>query len=174
MVIAAPTDRWLALPALWRQNRLRMASLAQKITAPDVQTKVIDDCVQLIDTEVAGKRGLSGAAVKTGYKVIKALKPTIIRDACSSLVPDFAAALQPMYEECGAADGGDDAGDKFAKHLSANPDRAADLMLSVTDERAGRAKNKTIKKTYDRMRGSAKNHVVEAVPNPARTLSKYC
>lgn len=151
-----------------------MATLAEKITAPDVQPKVIEACVSLIDDEVAAKRGLSGAAVKTGYKVIKALKPTMVRDAVTSLVPEFAGALQPMYDESGAADAGDAAGDKFAAALSANPDRAADLMLSVTDARASRANNKTIKKTYDRLRGSAKKHVAEAVPGLGRTLAKFC
>ncbi|MEM6993691.1 MAG: hypothetical protein AAF721_24470 [Myxococcota bacterium] len=151
-----------------------MATLVEKITAPDAKPKVIEACVQLIDSEVASKRGLSGAAVKAGYKVIKALKPSIIGDAVTNLVPDFATALQPMYEASGAADGGAGAGDKFADHLTKNPDQAADLMLSVTDAKAGRANNKTIKKTYDRLRGSAKKHVVDAVPGLAKTLSKFC
>lgn len=151
-----------------------MATLVEKITAPDVQPQVISACVQLIDTEVAGKRGFAGAALKAGYKVIKTLKPSIIDDAVTNLVPSFAEALQPMYAASGAAAGGDDAGKKFTAHLTGNPDEAADLMLSVTDGKVARADNKTIKKTYDRLRGGAKNHVVAAVPGLAKTLARFC
>ena len=145
-----------------------MPTLVEKITALDTHPKVIDACVTLIDEEVAGKKGLSGAAVKTGYKVIKALKPGMIKDVIENLVPDFARALEPMYVE---ANGN---GEVFAEKLKGNPDRAADLMLGVTDERASRAKNKTVKKTYERLRGGAKKHVVEAVPNLAKTLAPFC
>jgi len=151
-----------------------MATLVEKITAPDVQPKVIEDCLQLIESEVAGKRGLSGVAVKTGYKVIKAIKPGMIRDAVTGLLPEFATALEPMYVASGAADGGDGSGDKFARHLNADANGAADLMLGVTDAKAARAKNKTLQKTYSRLRGSAQKHVSDAVPGLAKTLCKYC
>ena len=145
-----------------------MPTLAEKITAPDTSPKVVEACVKLIDEEVAGKGGLSGAAVKAGYKVIKTLKPGMIKDVIENLMPDFARALEPIYVEAGG-DGG-----KFSDKLKSNPDRAADLMLGVTDERAARAKNKTIKKTYERLRGGAKTHVVQAVPNLAKTLAPFC
>lgn len=144
-----------------------MATLVDKITAPDTQPQVIEACVRLIDREVAGKGGLSGVAVKAGYKVIKTLKPSIIADAVANLVPDFAQALQPMYEASGG-------GEKFAAHLEANAEQAADLMLGVTDAKAARSTNNTIKKTYERLRKAAKKHVVEAVPGLGKTLSPFC
>lgn len=151
-----------------------MATLLEKITAPDAQPRVVEACLKLIEEEVSSKKGFSGAAVKTGYKVVKAIKPTMIRDAVVNLVPEFAKKLQPMYEASGASDGGDDAGTKFASHLSSNAEQAADAMLSVTDEKAARANNKTLKKTYERLRGSAKTHVIAAVPNIGKTLGKFC
>lgn len=148
-----------------------MASLRDKITAPDVHPDVIKASVALIEQEVASKRGFSGAAVKTGYKVVKALKPGLIPDAVTKLLPDFAEALQPMYERSGAADGS--GGDKFADYLVAHQAEAADALLSVTDAKAEAAKNKTIRKTYDRLRGSAKGHVEAAIPNLAKTLAPF-
>jgi hypothetical protein len=147
-----------------------MPTLRDKITAPDVHDQVIEASVELIEQEVASKRGLSGAAVKAGYKVVKALKPGLIRDVIDKLLPDFATALQPMYERSGAEDGG---GAKFTAYLVAHQTEAADALLSVTDDKASGAKNKTIKKTYERLRGGAKAHVEAAIPNLATTLGRF-
>lgn len=154
-------------------SALTMATLVEKITAPDVHPKVIEDCLQLIESEVASKRGISGTAVKAGYKVVKALKPGMIRNAVTKLLPDFANALQPMYDSSGASSAGDGSGQKFSDYLVANQDQAADALLSVTDAKAQGASNKTLKKTYDRLRGGAKAHVAAAVPGLARTLGPY-
>jgi hypothetical protein len=143
-----------------------MTTLRDKITAPDVHPQVIAASVELIEAEVASKRGLSGTAVKVGYKAVKALKPGLINDAVEKLLPDFATALEPMY----AASGG---GSAFEDYLVAHPTEAADALLSVTDAKAEGAKNKTIKKTYERLRGSAKGHVEAAIPNLAQTLGRF-
>ncbi|MCH9687360.1 MAG: hypothetical protein K0V04_38355 [Deltaproteobacteria bacterium] len=150
-----------------------MATLVDKITASEVHPQVIDGCMQLIETEVASKKGFSGAAVKTGYAVVKKLKPGMIKDAVTKLLPDFAVALEPLYVDSGAVDAGDGSGDVFCKFLTANQDRAADALLTVTDAKAQGAKNKTLKKTYDRLRGGAKTHVTAAIPNLAKTLGRY-
>lgn len=147
-----------------------MPTLVEKITAPDVHPKVIDDSVLLIEDEVASKRGLSGAAVKAGFAVVKKLKPGMIREVVGKLLPEFAEALQPMYEQSGAAEGG---GEKFRSYLMSNQDQAADALLAVTDRKAQGAKNKTLKKTYERLRGGARAHVSAAVPNLAKTLGRY-
>lgn len=144
-----------------------MPTLVEKITAPDVHPKVIDDCMQVIESEVASKRGLSGAAVKTGYAVVKKLKPGMVKEAVTKLLPEFAEALQPMYESSGGT------GEAFSAHLIDNQDAAADALLGVTDRKAQDAQNKTLKKTYERLRGGAKTHVAAAVPNLARTLGRY-
>lgn len=150
-----------------------MSTLVEKITAPDVYPKVIDDSVQLIETEVASKRGLSGTAVKAGFAVVKKLKPGMIRDVVQKLLPEFASALQPMYDKSGASDADAGSGDKFASYLTSHQDEAAEALLAVTDRKADGAKNKTLKKTYQRLRGGARAHVSAAVPNLAKTLGRY-
>ncbi len=150
-----------------------MATLVEKITASDVHPQVIDGCMQLIETEVASKRGFSGAAVKAGYAVVKKLKPGMIKDAVTKLLPDFATALEPMYVASGAPDAAADSGSTFSNYLTSHQDQAADALLTVTDAKAAGAKNKTLKKTYDRLRGGAKTHVTAAIPNLAKTLGRY-
>jgi hypothetical protein len=61
----------------------------------------------------------------------------------------------------------------FELQLRQNDERAAEALLSVTDRRARGAKNRTLKKTYDKLRGSAHQHVAAAVPGLARTLSPF-
>ncbi len=156
-----------------RFHRKAMATLVEKITAPAVHAQVIEGCLQLIESEVASKSGLSGVAVKTGYKVVKTLKPGMIQEAVTKLLPEFAAALQPMYEQSGASDAGEGSGKVFSDYLVGHQDQAADALLSVTDRKAGNAKNKTLQKTYERLRGGAKSHVSAAVPGLARTLGPF-
>lgn len=150
-----------------------MANLVEKITAPEVHPQVIEGCLQLIESEVASKSGLSGAAVKAGYKVVKTLKPGMIKDAVTKLLPEFAQALQPMYERSGAPEAGASSGQRFSDYLVGHQDEAADALLSVTDRKAQGAQNKTLQKTYERLRGGAKSHVTAAIPGLARTLGRY-
>ncbi|MCX4239788.1 DUF6918 family protein [Paraliomyxa miuraensis] len=150
-----------------------MATLVEKITDPSVHPQVVAGCLQLIESEVGSKSGLSGAAVKAGYKVVKTLKPGIIEDAVTKLLPEFATALQPMYERSGAPEAGERSGQVFSDHLVAHQEKAADALLGVTDRKAQGAKNQTLKKTYDRLRGSAKTHVTAAIPGLARTLGRF-
>lgn len=147
-----------------------MTSLAKKLTADDVRPQVVQACVQLVEAQVAAKRGLSGMAIKAGFKVIKALKPGMVADTVNTLLPEFASSLQEIYAKTA-----ENSGDKseFTSYLTGNSDEAADALLKVTDGRAERAKNRTIKKTYDRLRGTAKSNVREAVPGLARALEKF-
>lgn len=150
-----------------------MATLVEKITDPSVHPQVIQGCLQLIESEVGSKSGLSGAAVKAGYKVVKTLKPGMIEDVVVKLLPEFATALQPMYESSEATDAGERSGQVFSDYLVGHQEQAADALLGVTDRKAGNAKNKTLKKTYDRLRGGAKSHVSAAIPGLARTLGRF-
>ncbi|RMG97287.1 MAG: hypothetical protein D6705_09045 [Deltaproteobacteria bacterium] len=125
-------------------------------------------CEALLDKEVQATSGVSGMAVRSGYKVVRALRPGIVRELLTMLVPEFCRALEPMYAE--ARSRGGDVPAAFEAILRERPDAVAEALLSVTDARAERAKNKVLRKTYARLRGGAKQHVMAAVPNLARTL----
>jgi hypothetical protein len=151
-----------------RRRAMTTLTLVDKLTAPEVRPKVVTACVALVDREVAAKGGLSGMAIKAGYAVIKAIKPGFVAQVVESLLPDFAAAMEPMYTREGGA-----GADAFARYLEGHREEVADALLSVTDARAQRAKNATIKKTYDRLRGSARDNVAAAVPNLVETLRPF-
>jgi hypothetical protein len=146
-------------------------NLAEKLTAPEIRRDVVRACCDLVENEVANKSGISGLAIKAGYKVVKTLKPGMIPGAVDTLLPEFAAAMQPLYDK--SVQGDADGKTAFTKYLNDHADETADALLKVTDARAQKAKNATVKKTYDRLRGSARENVRAAVPGLARALAPF-
>ncbi len=131
---------------------------------------VIADVVKLIDNEVKNKSGLSGVALKGGYKVVKRLKGgRMISDAADGLLDPFAEALDPLYADYLQSDGYN----TFETYLSNHRDQATNALLSITDGKAERADNKVLKKTYAKLRGQAEKHVEEALPGTGRLIDKY-
>ncbi len=141
-------------------------ALSDKINDPAKKATVVADCCTLVDEEVATKGGISGLAVKAGYSAVKGIKPGFIAHVVESLLPEFAKALDPLWDE-GVAKG------QPAAHLVANKARAADALLGVTDGKAKSAKSSVVRGTYDKLRGSAKKHVEDAVPRLSRLLEKH-
>jgi hypothetical protein len=145
-----------------------MATLTEILTADAKKGAVIDDCLALIDAEVADKGGLSGLAIKAGYGVVKGIKPGFVKNVVTDLLPEFAAALDPLYQE--AIEKKRPVGEYFKE----NSARAADAMLSVTDGKAKNAKSGAVKATYEKLRSSAKKNVEAAVPRLGKMIEKHC
>ncbi len=146
-----------------------MKSLKEAIQAADRQV-VIADMVKLIDSEVKSKSGLSGMAIKTGYKVVKKLKGgRMIEKASGMLLDPFTDAIEPIhaeFRETGASSG-------FASFLQSNSDRACDALLGITDRKAQDAENPVLRKTYSKLRPQAVKHVKDALPGVGRLADKY-
>ena len=51
-------------------------NLIERLGTEPVRTKVIDDCVALIDNQVRGK----GLVIRTAYGTVKALKKNFVRE----------------------------------------------------------------------------------------------
>ncbi|MEO1337798.1 MAG: hypothetical protein AAFV29_19300, partial [Myxococcota bacterium] len=76
-----------------------MSTLKDIVCSPENRDQVIADTVKLVDSEVAKKGGISGIAIKTAYKVVKSLKPTLVQDAVNNLLEKFVDKLEPFYSE---------------------------------------------------------------------------
>lgn len=144
-----------------------MPSLTDALTDDSKKEVVLRDCLDLIDAEVRDKRGLSGVALKAGYKVIKGFKPGFLQNVVRDLIPEFANALDPLYNEA------IDEGAAVANHIEGNKSRAADALLAITDGKADRSTNKVVKGTYSKLRGTAKNHVEAAIPRLGKLIEKH-
>lgn len=140
--------------------------LSDALADKDKKAKIVADCTVLIDEEVSAKSGLSAIPLKAGYKAVKGIKPGFIAHVIESLLPEFGSKVDPIWAE-GVKDG------KPVEFFQKNRSRVADALLSVTDEKAKRAKSGLVQSTYQSLRGTAKKHVEDAVPRLSKLLEKY-
>jgi hypothetical protein len=144
-------------------------TLTQQVTQPPAREKVVEDCLKLIDEEVRAKGGFSGVAIKTGYGVVKAVKPRFVREVVDGLLDAWVAKLEPFFDTWQK----NKDGKPFSDYLGARRPEVAEELLHVTDDKAKTSKNGTVKKMYERMRPSAKKNVEEAIPKLGRILEKH-
>ena len=144
-----------------------MPTLVEALTSDSKKGAVTDDCVALIDAEVADKGGLTGLAIKAGYKAVQGVKPGFVRQAVGDMLPEFAKALDPIYQDAKAS------GRPVHEFFSSNAPRVADALLGITDEKARRAKSALVKGTYDKLRGTAKKNVEAAAPRLGAMVEKH-
>ena len=145
-----------------------MTQLKNILLESDNRNRVIGDCVNLVESEVASKSGLGGMAVKTAFGVIKKLNPQIIHMAVNKLIDDFVEAMDPFYTEFQAAGSAN-----LESHWIGKLTELADALLGVTDKRILKAQNKTIKKAYNKLRPAGAKHVEASIPGIAQVVSKY-
>ncbi|MBV9948205.1 MAG: hypothetical protein JOZ69_15240 [Myxococcales bacterium] len=144
-----------------------MPNLTEALSSDAKKSVVVDDTLALIDAEVADKGGLTGLAIKAGYKTVQGIKPGFVRQVVTDLLPEFARVLDPLYQEAKTQ------GRSVREHWTGNAPRVADALLSITDEKAKRSKSGMVKGTYEKLRGSAKKNVEAAVPRLASMIEKH-
>lgn len=143
-----------------------MTTLNDVLNDEAQRAAIIEDCCQLIDSEVAQKKGLGGMAVKAGYKLVQGIKPGFVGGVVAKLLPEFADALEPLRSQAAAK------GQSLSAFFEANPGRVADALLAVTDAKAEHADG-AVKGAYGKLRGSAKKNVESAVPGLGKIVEKY-
>ncbi len=144
-----------------------MASLSELIEDPSKRNQIIDDCVKLVDEEVGDKGGLSGIVIKTVLGAVKGAKPGFVRGVVSSLLPEFVAALNPLFMEAQAA------GKTASSHFAANPSRVSGALLGITDAKVRDADSAVVKTGYEKLRGTAPKHIESAIPRLGALLDRH-
>jgi hypothetical protein len=134
----------------------------------DRRGAVVTDLVTFVDQEVAGKSGLSGGIIKTGYAAVKKVRPGIIRHAIDSMLDDFVDALEPYWT---AYRGQPVAG--FGQYLAGRPQEVAPALLAVTDRRAGRSSRAAVTNVYSRLRPKAQDNVIDALPRLGDLVERH-
>lgn len=142
--------------------------LKEILLDPKKRPLVVDACVRLVDSEVQTKGGLAGLAVKAAYAVVKKIKPGMIKEAVNHLLDDFVARLDPHY-----ADFKNQGDTDLVGFFCGRASKVATSLLGVTDERAARAQNRTVKKAYEKLRPTGQKHVEAAVPGIARVVAEF-
>lgn len=148
-----------------------MSSMPEVVADATKRPAVTKDVVSLIDEEVSKKGGLGGMAIKGGYKVVRALKSgRMIPDVVDGLLPEFATAIDPLHQQYLAAGGTGG----FDAYLTSHQTEAVNALLSITDARARTTGNKTLKKTYEKLRPVGEKNVADALPGLGRLIDRHC
>lgn len=143
-----------------------MESLNDILMKDGVREQVIADGVILIDEEVAAKSGISGMAIKGGYKFVKKLKKGFVEEALDSLIDEFIEQLDPFFQEHGSVEG-------FDQFMVKHKARIADGLLGVTDARRDRTDHASLRKAYDKLRPMAQSNVEQAIPRLSKLVQKF-
>jgi hypothetical protein len=144
-----------------------MPTLNEILLVPGTRPKVIADCNKLIEEEVDSKGGLTGLAVKAAFAVVKAVKPGFVTEAIDHMLDDFVKRLEPFWADAQAKN------EPVGALMNARAGEVSDALLAISDERAARASNQTLKKAYEKLRPTGKKHVEAAVPRIGRLIAKY-
>ena len=144
-----------------------MSTLADILLVPGQRPKVIADCARLIEEEVDTKGGLSGLAIKGAFALVKAVKPGFVGEAIDHMMDDFVKRLEPFYAEARQRN------EPIGPYMTSRAGDVAEALLAISDERATRAKNPTLKKAYEKLRPTGKKHVEAAVPRVGRLIAQY-
>ena len=131
------------------------------------RASITEDVCHLVDEQVGNQRGISGVAVKAGYKLVQGVKPGFVRNVVEALLPEFAAALEPFREQAVTQ------GQSVASYFGAHSQEVAEALLTVTDGRAQASKHGSVKGAYGKLRGSARKNVERAVPGLGKIIETY-
>jgi hypothetical protein len=141
--------------------------LKEQVDSKEKREAIIADALRVLEQEVNDKSGISGLAIKGAFKMVQGVQPGFLKRVVDHLLDDFLVALDPIYQEA------IEAKKTPSQHLQANAGRVADALLSITDRRAENAQRAVIKKTYGKLRPSAKKHVEAAAPRLGAMLERH-
>lgn len=143
-----------------------MQRLTDILLRDDTRWRLVRDVAELIEHEVDDQRGLTGAAIRSGYRLVTRMRDGLIRDALDDMLDAFVSELDPLWFEHGSLQG-------FDQFLAAHRCRVAQRMLQVTDARRDTARNRSLRSAYDRLGPVARPRIERAVPRLGQVIQKY-
>lgn len=142
-------------------------TLSTALLDPAHRPQVVDALVRLADTEVAGRKGISGTMLRTAYAGARRAGEGRLRHGVDRLLPSVARTLDPYFAAKGAT--------PFGAYLAdpARSGQVADELLAVADAGAAGTEGNPLGAVYRSLRGRAKDHVVAALPGLGATLEGF-
>lgn len=138
-------------------------NLVDIISKPGNREIFLSDSCQMLDRHIQSRSGIPGLALKASFAAIKGIRPNYIPSTMDSLLVDFAAILDPIWQE---ARNTNDWGAYFIN----NKTRVANALLSVTDARVKVSTTPVAKGAYAKQRASANQEVESIVPELVKII----
>lgn len=126
----------------------------------------VDDCVKLIDKQVAAAPGLGGLALKAAYSTVNGIRADYCAQVVDQLLPEISIVLDPMWAE-GVNNGNP------VEYLAQRKSEVADELLQISDKRVENSTRAMVKGAYAKLRPSAKTYVEKGVPDLAEIINKH-
>ncbi|WP_373535136.1 hypothetical protein [Microcoleus sp.] len=126
----------------------------------------VDDCVQLIEKQVAAAPGLGGLALKAAYSTVKGIRADYCAQVVDQILPEISIALDPMWTE--AVNNGNPV-EYFAERKA----EVANQLLQISDKKADNSTRAVVKGAYAKLRPSAKTYVENGIPDLAKIIKKH-
>ena len=146
-----------------------MKTLADILGAPHHRDAVIVDVVRLVEAQVASRSGLTGISLRAALGMVRAARPDLLQRAVARLLPEFAAALDPLYQRFRASREDRD----FSVFLQKNADGATAALLATADARVAGLTNASLKSVYARFRSLGEAEVHAAVTPLSKLIRGY-
>jgi hypothetical protein len=128
--------------------------------------RFVDDCVELIEKQVAAAPGLGGLALKAAYSTVKGIRADYCAQVVDQLLPEISIALDPMWTE--AVNNGSP-----VQYLAQRKAEVADQLLQISDKKAENSTRAVVKGAYAKLRPSAKTYVENGIPDLAEIINKH-
>ena len=143
-------------------------TLSQQLLAENTRPAVIKGLVEVVQQEVASKKGVSGATLRAGYGAASKVVPNLTERGLNRLFPDLSVALDPFWS------GFETSGDSdFGRYLADRGAEVSAALLGVTDAKVAASGREPVKKVYGALRGKADAHVQAALPRLGRALEGH-
>lgn len=144
-----------------------MSTLAEILLAEPQREALVADCVQLIETQVASRGTVRRLTLKAAMSALNTIRPNAVQRGIEKLLPDFATALEPLYQRFRQTGGRD-----FSRFLHDHPEETVQALIEVTDRRGREHGNAGVRSTYERMRSTAESEMRAALPGFSRVIGR--
>ena len=144
-----------------------MTTLADLLLAPERRDALIARTAQWVDTHVGALAGLRGMAMRAGLAAARAVRPDAVERGVTRLLPEFAAALEPFWQDFRASGGRD-----FGAYLRQHAAPASAAMMARVDARMAGTSHRALAAAYRRLRGTLAAELERTLPDVARMLGR--
>lgn len=142
-------------------------TLTEAASLPAQRAALIKEIVALVETRVKAVKGLSGMAIRGGYKVVASMRGgRMIPSAVNVLLNDFCIAIDPFIADYRTSNA-----ESFERYLTGRDRAVSEALLSITDARAEHA-NALLKRPYKKLRSFGEAQVIAAVPGIAQIVER--
>ena len=140
-------------------------ALSRLLLHPAQFDTLVREGAELVHGEIATR----GLTLRSVFKLAERARPGLVEAAMRALLPAFARALDPLFDEFrGQAEARD-----FGAWLAERPQRLADALLGVTDRRIETIDSKALRGAYGRLRPRAEKEVMQAAPRIAMLIGRH-